>query len=110
MRWHDAALTIKDMPGSSSAQLVGMLNLHDVSINVEFYHNGRQFVATFWTKPIKMWQHETPTKDDIANKFWDKLTRIKSKNEELQYNDWLKYFTAHLDEPDKKELESCSQC
>lgn len=109
MRWYDATLTVKGMPSSSSVQLVGMLNVHDVSINVEFYHNGRQFIATFWTKPVKMWRHEEPTRDDIANKYWDKLMRIKNKNEELQYSDWLKYFTAHLDEVDKKELESCSQ-
>lgn len=109
MRWHDAPLTIKGMPGSSSAQLIGVLNVHDVSINVEFFHNGRQFVATFWTKPVRMWQHETPTRDDIANKYWDKLTKIKNQNEELQYNDWLKYFTTHLSEPDKKELGLCSQ-
>jgi hypothetical protein len=109
MRWHDEALTIKGMPGSSSAQLVGVLNVHDVSVNVEFYHNGRQFVAPFWTKQIRMWQHEAPTKDEIANKFWDKLSKVKSRNEELQYTEWLKYFTTHLSESDKKDLESCSQ-
>lgn len=109
MRWHDAALTIKGMPGDSSAQLVGVLDVHDVSINVEFYHNGHQFVATFWTKPVKMWQHETPTRDDITNKYWDKLTKVKNSNEELQYTEWLKYFTNYLNESDKKELGLCSQ-
>lgn len=108
MRWYDSALTIKGMPGTSSAQLIGQLNVHDVSLDIEFYHNGRQFVATFWSKPIKMWQHETPTRDDITNKYWDKLTKVKSRNEELQYNDWLKYFITHLtNESDKKELEAC---
>lgn len=109
MRWYDAPLEIKGMPGSSSAQLVGVLNVHDVSINVEFYHNGRQFVAQYWTKPIRMWQHEAPTRDDIANKYWDKLSKVRSRNEQLQYGEWLKYFITHLNEPDKKELESCSQ-
>ena len=108
MRWHDVPLTIKGMPESSSAQLTGVLNVHDVSINVEFFHNGRQFVATFWSKPVKLWQHETPTRDDIANKYWDKLTKVKNHNEELQYKEWLKYFTTYLSESDKKELGLCS--
>jgi hypothetical protein len=93
MRWFEESLTIKDMPESDEALLVGVLEEGIVKINVEIFRDsGREtYVLTEWSKPIKMWQSMEPTTEEVREKYWDKLTKIKGRHEKYAHADWVKY-------------------
>lgn len=104
MRWHEESLDIKGLPAADNVQLVGLIENGNVKINIEYYHDGKMFVHTAWSKPINVRRDEDLINEEVAEKFWPKIVKAKSLHEGRKYADWIQSFVLGLSESDKKEL------
>lgn len=104
MRWHEEPLEIKDLPAADSVQLVGLIEHGEVKVNVEYYHDGKLFVHTAWSKSVQVRRDDELINEEVAEKFWPKIVKAKSLHEGKKFADWLPYFAANLSVSDKKEL------
>ena len=46
----------------------------------------------------------TNINEEVAEKFWPKVVKVKSLHEGKKFADWLAYFASTLSDDDKKEL------
>lgn len=104
MRWHEESLEINGLPAADSVQLVGLIESGEAKINVEFYHDGKLFVNTAWSKAIQVRRGEDLINEEVAEKFWPKVVKVKSLHEGKKFTEWLPYFASTLSDSDKKEL------
>jgi hypothetical protein len=104
MRWHEEALDIHGLPAADSVQLVGIIEDGEAKVNVEYYHDGKLFVNTAWSKAIQVRRGEDLINEEVAEKFWPKVVKVKTQHEGKKFSEWLPFFAATLSESDKKEL------
>lgn len=104
MRWHEETLDIHGLPTADSVQLVGIIESGEVKVNIEYYHDGKLFVNTAWSKPIQVRRGEDLINEEVAEKFWPKVVKVKSLHEGKKFVEWLPFFASSLSDPDKKEL------
>lgn len=104
MRWYEESLEIHGLPAADSVQLVGLVENGEAKLNVEYYHDGKLFVNTAWSKPIQVRRGEDLINEEVAEKFWPKVVKVKSSHEGKKFTEWLPFFASSLSDTDKKDL------
>jgi hypothetical protein len=103
MRWHEQSLVVKGLP-DGEILLIGILEESVLRLDVEFWKNDKCYTITEWSKSLRMWRSQEILNEEVREKYWDKIIKIKSRHESFPYSDWLYYFTSKLNPEERKEL------
>ena len=96
MRWYEDELDIVGVPEGVSIMIAGTLENGLLKINVEFYEGDNAVVTvTEFSKVVRM-TGEHLINDEIREKFWDKILKVRARHEHLSYKEWRDYITLKM--------------
>jgi hypothetical protein len=95
MTWYEEPLDIQDTPKDVSIMIVGTLLEGLARINVEVYNGDNKVSVTEWSKVVRM-TGEHITNDEVREKFWDKILKVRARHEGMAYQDWRDYISLKI--------------
>lgn len=95
MRWYEDELDIIGVPEGISIMVSGTLDNGLLKINVECYDGDNVVAITEWSRIVRM-TGEHLIHDEIREKFWDKILKVRARHEGLSYKDWRDYMTLKM--------------
>lgn len=83
MTWHEETLEIANQPDDTQVRLKGTYSgggtSHAVQIDVEIDSPTGSTILTLYTHTITGLAHETPTRDDVSERYRHKLHKVRDK-------------------------------
>lgn len=95
MKWYEEPLEIQDTPKDVSIMIVGTLTEGMARINVELYEGDTKISINEWSKVVRM-TSEHIIHDEVREKFWDKILKIRARHEGMPYDDWRDYIALKM--------------
>jgi len=95
MRWYEDELDIVDVPNGISIMVSGTLENGLLKINVECYDGDNVVTVTEFSKIVRL-TGEHIIHDEVREKFWDKILKVRARHENLPYREWREYMTLKM--------------
>ena len=99
MMWLEEKLNIDGIPDGHMATITGTLVHGIVQINVEWHDTDDNSSSIIeWAKAIPIYNDDPPISyDDIRQKYWNQVIKVKAKHEAMPYPMWREYMAMKID-------------
>jgi hypothetical protein len=94
MIWYERQLNIHGMPDTECALIVGSIDDNTLKISIEYYKDDNKFTITELSKPMNMWQYQELINEEVRDKYWSGLEKIRNRHENKAYDEWLIHFKS----------------